>query len=83
LESRWGRNVADYGFGSMGVTRCARILDVTGALVLTNRERDDGTQDWWLYAPDLGILEMVPFLFTPSAVGSFPYGVAVEPNVPL
>lgn len=84
MGSSWHANVWEAGLGGIGATVCARLLGA-GETWLTNA----------LVAPDtnLAVVATAPptsgsEVYTWSArditgLGHFPYGFAVEPNVPV
>lgn len=83
MDHSWGRNILKYGLGGYPCTLCARLLAPTGTVVITNQPRTDGNV-YFIRVP-ADTLPDAPYTYELVArfAPHFPYGFAVEPDVPL
>ena len=83
MEHKWGRNVSEYGVGSLGATLAARLLGEPHVIVTNNQD-----------VPTHVFCVVEALLFPDSPFGyaylgkvpghpNFPYGLPVEPDGPV
>ena len=82
MEFSWGRNVTEYGLGSMGVTLASRLPGTFRVVTNGTHPAFPGfhVEAYLSLNPDTPILTSL----APNNPGHphFPYGIPVEPNVP-
>lgn len=83
MESSWSRNVTDEGFACLGLSLCSRMLILPDQF-LTNLTLFDGTVAVKLRFPlDTDEPLESSGVDVPPTHPHFPYGFAVDPDVPL
>lgn len=83
MESSWSRNVADYGLGSLGATLAARLPTTFRYVMNVTRPDFPG---YHIEAEILLDIDApITFSIVPNVGGHnhFPYGIPVEPDIPL
>lgn len=83
MGSSWSQNVTDYGLGSAGATLAARMLSTPSWAVVNVRKLDTSVVIWYLPPADTPDVPYNTDFPGPSGFPYFPYGIAVEPDVPV
>ena len=79
----WQQNITVDGLRSAGVTAAARWLDFP-QFTVTNGPHDTGLgKALWYVPPDMDVAYTQFALHPPAEYPHFPYGMEVEPNVPV
>lgn len=83
MESSWRSNVWEKGLGYTGATLAASVHGTGGVAWITNQPAPPGFVWWWDVPSDTSDLAY-NLEERHGAVGfSFPYGIAVDPDVPM
>lgn len=83
MGSSWRENVGLYGLSSFGAGLAARILTLGPEYVITNWRNAPGESP--IVRVPLDTEPDVPYSYIPHFTGfqNFPYGIDVEPDVPV
>lgn len=84
MASSWSDNVQRYGLGQTGCTLAARVLNQPGEVVVTNAAGFSPAIFPVAWSLPTGSTQVYTFVFLFKSPGTnFPYGLLVEPDVPV